>query len=59
MCYWSNRCVKVLAGPYERSSGVVVKEEKESVTVRIVTQVGFDRGYSQIKVSKNDLQTID
>lgn len=59
MSYWSNRCVKVLSGPYEKSSGVVVKEEKESVTVRVVCMSGFDRGYQNIKINKNDVQTID
>lgn len=59
MGYWSNRCVKVLSGPYERSSGVVVKEEQESVTVRVVSMSGFDKGYQNINVNKNDVQTID
>lgn len=59
MSYWSNRCVKVLSGCYENSSGVVVSEDKESVTIRVVCMSGFDRGYQNIQVNKNDVQTID
>ena len=59
MSYWANRCVKVLSGPYTNSSGVVINESKESVTVRIVCMSGFDKGYQNINVNKNDVQTID
>lgn len=59
MSYWANRCVKVLAGSYVNSAGVVVSEDKECVTVRIVCMSGFDKGYRNIIVNKNDVQTID